>query len=126
MLPEMYEHLEAYVRILPGNNQAVGEPFLGLVININVATAAHRDSKDDSVCLVLAVGDFEGGDLVLYEPGLVFSMRNGDFIVVPSCKLTHFNLHYKGRRASIVLHTDKEMGKWLVDRNGWSCNSTFV
>ncbi|EPS92647.1 hypothetical protein FOMPIDRAFT_1137507, partial [Fomitopsis schrenkii] len=41
ILPGTYEHLEAYARILPGNNQAVGAPFLGLVINLNVVTAAH-------------------------------------------------------------------------------------
>lgn len=125
-MPGTYEHLEAYARILPGNNQAVGAPFLGLVINLNVVTAAHRDSKDDAVCLVLAIGCFTGGELVLYEPGLVLPLTNGDFVVFPSCKLTHFNLHYIGQRASIVLHTDREMGKWLEDRNGWSTNSNIT
>lgn len=126
MLPGVYERLDAYARILPGNNTAVSAPFLGLVINLNVVTAAHRDSKDDSFCLVLAIGDFEGGELVLYEPGLVIPLCNGDFVIFPSCTLTHFNLHYKGRRASIVLHTDKEMTKWLEQRNGWSSNNNLI
>lgn len=125
-MPGTYEHLDSYVRILPGNNTAVSAPFLGLVINLNVVTAAHRDSKDDGVCLVLAIGDFEGGELVLYEPGLVVPLRNGDFVIFPSCKSTHFNLHFKGRRASIVLHTDREMTKWLEERNGWSTNTNFI
>ncbi|KAH9834671.1 uncharacterized protein C8Q71DRAFT_711403, partial [Rhodofomes roseus] len=53
MIPDVYERLDAYASILPGNNQAVSAPFLGLVINLNVSTAAHRDSKDDSMCLHL-------------------------------------------------------------------------
>ena len=125
-MPDTYKHLEAYARLLPCNNQALSAPFLGLVINLNVATAAHRDSKDDSLCLVLAVGDYEGGELVLYEPGLVIPLQNGDFVLFPSCELTHFNLHYTGRRASIVLHTDREMAKWHTGRNGWSNNVHFV
>ena len=126
IMPDVYNHLEGYSRLLPCNNQALSAPFLGLVINLNVATAAHRDSKDERICLVLAVGDFEGGELVLYEPGLVIPLRNGDFVLFPSCDLTHFNLHYIGRRASIVLHTDREISKWHNGRNGWSDNIHFV
>ena len=74
ILPDIYDHLDGYAALLPCNNQVICAPFLGLVINLNVATAAHRDSKDDSVCLVLAIGDFEGGDLLLYEPGLVIPL----------------------------------------------------
>lgn len=124
---ETYERLDAYVRILPGNNESLSAPFAGFVINLNVVTAAHRDSKDDdSVCLILAIGNFEGGEVVLYEPGLVIDLRPGDFILFPSSKLTHFNLHFQGRRASIVLHTDKELSKWLRERNGWASNSSFA
>ena len=84
------------------------------------------DSKDDGVCLVLAIGDYDGWELVLYEPGLVVPLAHGDFTMFPSCKLTHFNLHYKGHRASIVLHTDREIIKWRMDRNGWSNNRSFI
>ena len=126
MLPETYESLDVSARILPDNSDTVCAPFIGLVINLNVATAAHRDSKDDGVCLVLAIGDYDGGELVLYEPGLVVPLAHGDFTIFPSCKLTHFNLHYKGRRASIVLHTDREIIKWCTDRNGWSNNRSFI
>ena len=125
-MPDVYDRLEGYAVLLPCNNQAISAPFLGLVINLNVVTAAHRDSKDESICLVLAIGDFEGGELVLYEPGLVIPLRNGDFIVFCSCDITHFNLHYKGRRASVVLHTDREMVKWQKGRNGWSTNYNFI
>ncbi|EPS92477.1 hypothetical protein FOMPIDRAFT_1078912, partial [Fomitopsis schrenkii] len=94
ILPDVHDHLQGFAELLPCNNQAVSAPFLGLVINLNVATAAHRDNKDECVCLVLAIGDFVGGELVLYEPGLVIPLRHGDFVLFPSCELTHFNLHY--------------------------------
>ena len=120
MLPDEYRHLEAIASILPDGNTSPVHPFVGLVINLNAVTRAHRDSKDDTMCLVLALGDFEGGDLCLYEPGLVIPLRHGEFVVFPSGDITHLNLHYKGRRASIVLHTDREMSKWAEgDRNGW-------
>ncbi|EPS99191.1 hypothetical protein FOMPIDRAFT_1125118, partial [Fomitopsis schrenkii] len=126
MLPDVYEQLDVYARLLPGNNHVLSAPFLGLVINLNVVTTAHRDAKDSCACLVLTIGDFEGSELVLYEPGLVIPLQNGDFVVFSSYHITHFNLHYRGRRSSIVLHTDREMVKWQTTRNGWSANSSLV
>ena len=96
MLPDEYRHLEAIASILPDGNTSPVHPFVGLVINLNAVTRAHRDSKDDTMCLVLALGDFEGGDLCLYEPGLVIPLRHGKFVVFPSGDITHSNLHYKG------------------------------
>ena len=126
MLPNEYNHLEATASILPDNNTSAVRPFVGLVINLNVITAAHRDSKDDTVCLVLALGDFDGGELCLYEPGLIIPLQHGDFIIFPSFRFTHFNLHYKGRRASVVLHTDREMSNWRDgERNGWGNKMYF-
>lgn len=126
MFPNFYVRLEQFAEILPGNSAPLSAPFLGLVVNLNVVTQAHRDSKDYDMCLVLAVGDFDGGELCLDEPGIVLPLSCGDFVVFPSCRITHFNLHYEGRRASIVLHTDKEITKWYDgDRNGWANNESF-
>lgn len=126
MLPFDYDHLESIATVLPEQNMSAVHPFVGLVVNLNVVTTAHRDAKDHKFCLVLALGEFDGGELCLYEAGLVIPLRHGDFTVFPSCDLTHFNLHYNGLRASIVLHTDKEMLKWLDgDRNGWAFNDHF-
>ncbi|KAH9911409.1 uncharacterized protein B0H18DRAFT_850105, partial [Fomitopsis serialis] len=63
MFPNFYTRLEEFVEILPGNTMPLSAPFLGLVINLNVVTQAHRDNKDYDMCLVLAVGDFVGGEL---------------------------------------------------------------
>jgi len=100
-------------------------PFLSLVFNINVVTKCHRDGKDKDFCLVLPIGDFLGGELVMMETGLVVEVLQGDFTVFSSAKITHFNLHYQGRRASVVLHTDEAMDQWESERNGWEHNATF-
>jgi len=113
------------VEILPGKPDSPVAPFVSLVLNLNVTTLAHLDGKDFVLCLVLAIGDFEGGGLVLGEQGLVIEARNGDFVAFCSSKTTHFNLKYEGERASMVLHTDKGFVKWLESRNGWKDNRFF-
>ncbi|KAH9913744.1 uncharacterized protein B0H18DRAFT_830823, partial [Fomitopsis serialis] len=65
-----YDDLRMDAEVLPGNASSLVHPFLSLVVNLNVATLAHRDKQDKSLCVVLAVGEFEGGELCLYEPGL--------------------------------------------------------
>ena len=112
--------------MLPDYNVSPVQPFVGLVLNFNIASRAHRDAKDDKICLVVPVGDFVGGALCLVELGMVLPLRHGDFVIFPSCDVTHLNLHYSGRRCSIVLHTDREMTKWVADdRNGWASNVYF-
>lgn len=60
------------------------------------------------------------------EPGLVVELLQGDFIVFQSAWVTHFNTHYQGRRASIVLHMDKEIQHWAENHNGWGNNATLT
>ncbi|KAG1842730.1 hypothetical protein F4604DRAFT_1597257 [Suillus subluteus] len=105
-LPDEYKVLVKLVDILPNAEGSPVRPFLSLVVNINVCTVAHRDAKDFELCLVLAVGEFTGGGLVMREQGLVAELRNGDFALFRSGETTHFNLDYLGRRASLVMHTD--------------------
>ena len=106
---------------LPGKQCPLVAPFSNLVVNL--ATKAHRDVMDKEFCLVMPIGDFEGGDLCLYEPGLVFALKNGDLAVFPSGCTTHFNSHFKGYRASFALSVDKMMDGWTGGRrNGWDSN----
>lgn len=105
--------------MLPGNDVCAAHPFSGFVVNLNVTTRGHRDAKDWTACLVLVLGDHTGGELVLVEPGIVIPLHSGDLIVFPSMRLTHFNMHYKGTRASLVLHSDRAGHKWVVDGNEW-------
>lgn len=124
-MPGEYEVLLSVAETLPGNNISVVHPFLSLVININVVTQEHRDSKDKDFCAVMPIGNFTRGALVMKEPGLVIELRSGDLSFFRSGDVTHFNLHYIGQRASMVLHTDREMDVWNHDRNGWENNATL-
>ncbi|VDB87439.1 unnamed protein product [Peniophora sp. CBMAI 1063] len=104
---------------LPGSQSSPTAPFAGLVVNVNVITRMHRDKKDKKFCCIIALGDWEGGDLCFYEQGLVFPLRSGDLIVFRSSETTHFNLHFRGRRASLVLHTDRELDAFEDNDNHW-------
>ena len=121
-LPDVYDTLIPYAEVLPGNTFAPAYPFSGFVINVNVCTKVHRDRQDLVACLVMPIGDFTKGALVLKEPGMVIPLRSGDAVVFPSGNITHFNLDYEGQRASLVLHSDKTGASWVKDRNGWKCN----
>lgn len=111
-----------YADILPGKQSSPAYPFGGFVININICTRAHRDMKDRSWCAVLPMGDFKGGELCFFEPGLVLELHPGDLLIFPSRYITHFNLHFTGKRVSLDLHSDRDAEQWIKDRNGWAGN----
>ena len=66
-LPDDYEALLRIADSLPEHMMSPVMPFVSLVVNINVRTEVHQDKWDKTLCLVLAVGDFSGGGLVLEE-----------------------------------------------------------
>jgi len=112
--------MQSHVDILPLCYAAPGGLFTGFVVNVRVATAAHKDGDVPfAVCVLIVFGDFEEGCLCLYEAGLVFDLRPGSVFIFPSARLTHFNLHFKGERGSVVLHIDKDQIRWKKDRNSW-------
>jgi hypothetical protein len=94
-------------------------PFTGFVLNICAVTKGHRDSGDLCLCVVIPLGEWEGAELCLYEPRLVLDLSAGDMVAFPSHLITHFNLHMKGTRFSIILQTDKDMERWTATRNEW-------
>lgn len=108
--------------VLPYNAVSPAHPFSGFVLNLNVSTLIHRDGGDKDICVVLVLSDCIGGELCLMEPGVVLDLRLGHLVIFPSTKISHFNLHFMGRRASVVFHTDKELEHWAKDQNGWRGN----
>jgi hypothetical protein len=118
-LPDIHSELTVFCDILPLNEDPMTRPFPGCVINLQVSTEAHLDSGDDLICVVIPFGNFEDGELVLFEAGLIIDMREGDFFIFPSFHLTHFNMSFKGVRGSVVMHSDKGALRWKLDRNGW-------
>ena len=95
-------------------------------MNLNVATRIHRDYRDENICIVISISEGSGGELCLMELGLVLDLQCGDVVIFKSSKLSHFNLHYTGKRASLVFHSDKTSESWVKDRNGWKNNIYMV
>ena len=106
------------VEKIPLGQRAEAHPFCGYVVNINCVTRVHRDWLDMKFCVCFALGDWEGGQLVIDELGLVFDLKPGHVLLFDSTRLTHFNLHYMGLRISVVLNTDKEMERCGNDEEG--------
>ncbi|EGO04858.1 hypothetical protein SERLA73DRAFT_149206 [Serpula lacrymans var. lacrymans S7.3] len=61
-LPAEYLVLRQHAELLPGNNASAVCPFLGLVVNINVSTKAHRDAKDQLFCLVIPLASWAAAE----------------------------------------------------------------
>jgi hypothetical protein len=78
------------------------------------------DGSDKAICVVIPFGEFEDGQIVLWELGIVVEMLEGIVLGFPSFDVTHLNLHFRGVRGSIVLQEDKEVDSWIKDRNGWA------
>ncbi len=96
-------------------------PFTGFIVNFNITTKLHRDWNDLKFCLVLVASqDCVGGDLCFMEPGIRLGLKHGDMVLFRSKELSHFNLHFRGKRASIVFHSDSAGEDWVRDRNGWN------
>ena len=89
------------------------------MINFCVSTDAHRDGSDVKLCVVIPFGRWKGGEIVLYELGLVLKLHSGHVLVFPSRIITHFNLHFTGLRGSLVLHSDDKGQSWVDNFNGW-------
>jgi hypothetical protein len=118
-MPEVYEELDIYCKILPLNALCPSFPFSGIVVNFCVSTSGHRDGNDHRLCVVIPFGKWSGGELCLHELGLVIDLKPGDILIFPSCDITHFNLHFRGKRGSLVLHSDRQGKGWVEDFNGW-------
>ncbi|KAG1846525.1 hypothetical protein C8R48DRAFT_677849 [Suillus tomentosus] len=119
-LQDEFEMLMEVVSVLPGNHSMPFTPFISLVININVRTKAHRDCQDHHLCLAIPIGHFQGGVLCLRENKLVLKLHSSNIAIFRSSEVTHFNLDYKGARASLIFQTDREFAAWVKNQNGWS------
>ncbi|KAJ6466820.1 hypothetical protein C8R45DRAFT_909855 [Mycena sanguinolenta] len=120
-LPAEYDEIKIFAKALPLGASSPTYPFSGFVLNISACTWAHRDG-DKVMCFVIPLGDFQGGELGLYETGFLFDLKMGDVLAFPSCNLTHFNCHFKGCRATLVLHTDPKGDSWVHSCNGWGAH----
>ncbi|QRW07846.1 DEAD-box ATP-dependent RNA helicase 42 [Ceratobasidium sp. AG-Ba] len=116
----MAKHEKVYASLGPVYRLGSG-PFCMTVLNLQPATKGHRDWSDmvDSICLILALGDFEGGELCLFEPGMVWELPHGSCMAIWSKQDTHFNLDFRGQRYSFVFTSDQCLHRWDLWRNEW-------
>lgn len=124
ILPEEYSIIGQFADVLPGDATSPVYPFSGFVVNFNVSTHIHRDLNDKKLCIVLVISDddCEGGDICFLEPGIRLELLCGDMVLFPSSKISHFNLNFKGERASLVFHSDGTGENWVSNRNQWDHN----
>ncbi|KDQ52147.1 hypothetical protein JAAARDRAFT_139235 [Jaapia argillacea MUCL 33604] len=120
--PKDFKTLSEYCELLPLDDMSPVYPMSSLVLNLDVATNGHRDSKDIGVCVVVAWAPHKRGELCVKEIGVVIRTRPVASVIFCSDFLTHFNLHFEGKRGSVVLHADGAFEQWKRDRNGWQDN----
>jgi hypothetical protein len=108
-----------FADVLPLNTASPSYPFSGFMFNLRVVTDAHKDPKDKTWCEIIFLNECRGGHLCLHELGLKLNGKTGNILIFASCYITHFNSHFEGLRATLVLHTDKEGDKWADDGGGW-------
>src|SRR5437763_10176412 len=110
VFPSAYK--EAVDHALPEGLSALAGPFMGCAINVqqddsSVQTEIHRDVKERPFtpsCLC-PIGDFRGGDLILWELHAVVELRPGDLFFFYDSLIHHSNEEVEGTRHSIVAFT---------------------
>ena len=118
--PKTHNKLAEYVSEVPHKGESPFFPFAACASNCNADVLPHRDIKDGhQTCTTASFGDFTGGELVLYELRLIIKTRPLELIQFPSALINHFTLDYEGRRGSFVFHSDRELIRWYIERNGW-------
>jgi len=121
--PEEYKrHAEGLAANLADIFHCPLHPHTSFVLNINAITHGHRDDKDAGSCIVIPVFLLDGmigGELVLEELGIIINFMPGDILLFKSKHISHYNLHFKGVRLSLVIQSDGTAGYWNHAKGGW-------
>ena len=94
--------------------------FPMITINFNIISKYHLDINDheNSLAFLVALGDFEGGELYFPDLKLVVRLRPGQVVAFSSRLLKHGNLKVtKGIRFSIVYYVHQDFFKKLPNLN---------
>jgi hypothetical protein len=94
--------------------------FPMISINYNIISDYHWDENDNpnSLCFLVALGDFEGGELCFPELEIVVQLKLGQVVAFPSRLLLHGNLKFtKGIRHSVVYFVHNTFFHHLRDFN---------
>jgi len=80
---------------------------------------------DEEGCILLIIGEHDGGAVFFHEPRLVVESCHGLVMTFPSNILTHGTLPFKGERASLVMHMDCRSASFQKDGNSWDLSDYF-
>jgi hypothetical protein len=136
---EMTTHLQALFPLaykeftsipLPSHLRRMCGAWMGCVVNYEdddgetgpVVTPAHRDVKERvfGVSCLCPFGDWEGGNLILWELKLIIVLRPGDLLFFPDALIHHSNepVAPGGQRNSVVAFTQQNMFDYWKRQDG--------
>jgi hypothetical protein len=102
-----------------GEVKAMAGAWMGMAVNVGtvddpVQTTPHRDVQGarQGISCLCPLGDYGGGDLVLWEQQTTVMLRPGDLFFFPDHLITHSNLEVMGIRHSLVASTQENMVDW--------------
>ncbi|KAK7433815.1 hypothetical protein VKT23_020531 [Stygiomarasmius scandens] len=120
---EMSKTITSASSALPMTVNTVTDPFPSFVLNVGVMCEPHRDINDLAGCIIIPIGHFEGGELMLVEPKLVAEIGHGDVVAFNSADFTHGNLPFRGERASLVIQMDRAATSYQENGQFWDLNN---
>ena len=82
-----------------------------------------KEGKEGYSCLV-ACGDYERGELILYELGVVIELKPGDLLLFPDGLIHHANREVIGTRYSLVAFTRYNMFSYWKRKFGTGQSKT--
>jgi hypothetical protein len=111
---------------LPSSLQRKAGAWCGCAVNVGSENApveieVHRDVGVSplGVSCLSAYGDYEGGEVVLWEAELIIDLRPGDLLFFPDAVIHHSNNPVlKGTRHSVVAFTPRNMLSWWTRECG--------
>jgi hypothetical protein len=105
-----------YKLLLDFAKEYVHIPFNAITVNCNYQAAPHYDKNNSGLSLLVAFGDYEGGELEIHEEGEKkgkYNIRHTPLIEDFS-KLLHSVKDFQGERYSLVFY-QFEHKRWKVN-----------
>lgn len=112
--PDTWMKFHALRRALPRGITPLCNAWLGCAVkqrvdDVHGTVGTQQDYNDDpkGFKCVVAFGDYEGGDLLLWQLKLRIQLRPGDVVMFNSALLAHNSTEVKGERGAVEFFTRK-------------------
>ena len=96
---DVYEDLKKFVKKYKPNFE-----FTEIQINYNWQSPKHKDTLNYGESLIIGLGDYQGGELVIEKDEDEIHDINCKFLKFNGAKYTHYTKPWKGDRLSIVFY----------------------